>query len=73
MIPATKKEAQDALTKARTKAQHAAEASTAAFEASGARLDPQSDAAQLYYQRCVRELEEAINEMARFEPSGDDD
>lgn len=68
MPAATKKEAQNVLNAARTKAQHANEARN------GSQPDTvEQDAAELHYLRCVRELEEAINDMARFDKSGDDE
>lgn len=61
LLHASKKEAQDALNKARNKAQ-------SAHVAMGAQNDEIGiDAARLHYDRCVRELEECINEMANWE------
>lgn len=79
MTVATKAEAQSALNVARTKAQNASEAVRAAYATIPVDKNPAMfasvdfDAAQAHYQRCVRELEEAINEYARFDVSGDDE
>lgn len=67
VIPMTKKEAQLALNDARVKAQAASEKLRIAVD------QIERDAAHLHYDRCIREFEEAINEMARFETPGDDD
>lgn len=62
LLHASKKEAQDALNKARVKAQ-AADADAVKLYGTVAAYD----AARLHYDRCVRELEECINEMANWE------
>jgi hypothetical protein len=61
MTYASKAEAQAALNAARAKAQRASER----FKSPPA--GPEYDAAKLHYDRCVRELEECINEMANWE------
>jgi hypothetical protein len=62
---ASKKEAQAQLTAARTRAQTAHERMHSA-------TDPiDKDARELHYQRCVRELEEAINAYDVYD-TGDD-
>jgi hypothetical protein len=66
MTAATKKEAQTILNAARTKAQHAQEMRIHAGD------EIERDTAEAHYRRCIAELEEAINDMARFE-TGDDD
>lgn len=71
MSAATKQEALLVLNAARAKAQKASEGVRKLAEVPQA-FDADFDAAQAYYQRCVREFEEAINDAARFDTSGDD-
>lgn len=70
LLHASKKEAQAALNKARAKAQAAQEALSSA-----PRTAAEDAAYRLHYDRCIRELEECINEMANWdsfsEPSED--
>jgi hypothetical protein len=66
MIIATKAEAQRNLDAARAKAGNAYAARDRAYS------DPQAtsvdiDTAKLHYDRCIRELEEAINEMGNWD------
>lgn len=68
-MTATKKEAQAALNAARTKAQKALEA----YGAVAPMEKVEGDARWGYYNRCVREYEEAINDFARFDTSSDDE
>jgi hypothetical protein len=73
----SKKQAQNELTAARTRAQVASERVRAAADAIPYGLNPATalsadyDAAWLHYQRCVRELEEAINAYDVYD-TGDD-
>lgn len=73
MPAVSKKEAQATLNAARTKAQHAQVARNTILVKDGLTVDEiDMDAAHMHYQRCIRELEEAINDMARFETSDDE-
>ena len=74
MTVATKKEAIAALNAARTKAQHASDehGRISGLKGSSFYSPVDDDAAHLYYQRCIREFEEAINDMARFETSAEE-
>lgn len=67
MTIATKAEAQTVLNWARTKAQNAMEARR------NVNSIVDADAADLHYQRCIRELEDAINDYAMFDVTGDDE
>lgn len=80
MTAVSKREALDALNKARTKAQHASERMARLNEGTNGQLsmngmsgNPEFDAATNHYRRCVSELEQAINDFAPYETSGDDD
>lgn len=75
MTYASKKEALAAVNLARAKAQRASEALSEAYKASQTPPDQMiaTDTARLHYDRCIRELEEAINDAGPFETSGDDE
>lgn len=73
MTAVSKREALDALNKARTKAQLAHKRWEESYLNSGEGSQVDRDAAKLHYDRCVAEFEQAINDAAPYETSGDDD
>lgn len=64
--PISKKEAQAALTAARTKAQRASEA----LQSPDSQLD--RDVAEVHYRRCIDDFEEALNTYNDLYGIGDD-
>ncbi len=71
MTDISRKEALDAVNKAREKAQNAADKIqrhllTPTTERFTAGFDPEMEALRLHYDRCVRELEEAINAASEW-------
>lgn len=64
---ASKKEAREALTKARDKAGKAFNA----WSAANGKPEWEADAAHKYYNRCTDELEEAMHEYAKWDSEED--